>query len=49
MKVSSKAVPVHVRVEFHPRCLVYVLDTSLAKFPPIALENDVMYLLVGRN
>ena len=37
-RAGNKIVPVYSCDEARPRCLIYLLDTYLAKFPPKAVE-----------
>ena len=38
---GNKIVPVYSCDEARPRCLVYLLDTYFAKFPPKAVEMEI--------
>ena len=44
IKEVNKVVPVYASFESKPRCLVYLLDTYFAKWPPEASEKDYFYL-----
>ena len=49
LKVQNKDVPMYANPEAGERCFVRLLDLYLAKLPPFAFENDILYLRPKAN